>query len=94
MAEATVHAGARHTVFARGEHVDKDELFPPSDPLHNRVFPVGSLLAGYRYDLPLAGHVRWGLGAAGAVALVPEFLAADYGRRPLSWWVFAAAALR
>ena len=94
MAEATVHAGARHTVFARAEHVDKDELFPLSDPLHNRVFPVGSLLAGYRYDLPLAGHVRWGLGAAGAVALVPEFLAADYGRRPLSGWVFAAAALR
>src|SRR5207237_471115 len=45
MAEANVHAGARHTVFARAAHVDKDELFPLSDPLHDRVFPVGSLLA-------------------------------------------------
>jgi hypothetical protein len=38
--------------------------------------------------------VSWGLGASGAVAILPEFLANEYGRRPLSYWLFASARLR
>jgi hypothetical protein len=94
LAEASLRLGARHAVFARAERVEKDELFPSFDPFHVRVFPVGSVQAGYRYELPLRGRVSWTIGASGAVALVPEFLANEYGRRPLSYWVFAGARLR
>jgi hypothetical protein len=94
LAEASVRIGARHAAFLRAERVEKDELFTGSDPLHNRVFPVGSVLLGYRYELPVRGRLSWGLGASGAVALVPEFLLTDYGRRPLSYWVFADVRLR
>ena len=94
LAEATVSLGAGHAVFVRAERVEKDELFPSYDPFHVRVFPVGSVQAGYRYELPIRGPVSWGIGASAAVALVPEFLANEYGRRPLSYWVFAGARLR
>ena len=94
LAEASVRVGARHAVFTRVERVEKDELFPSYDPFHIRVFPVGSVLAGYRYELKVGGRVSWGIGAAGALAVVPEFLANEYGRRPLSFWIFAGARLR
>jgi hypothetical protein len=94
LAEATVRAGQRHAVFMRAERVEKDELFPSFDPFHVRVFPVVSIQGGYRYELPIGGHVSWGLGASGAVAILPEFLANEYGRRPLSYWLFASARLR
>jgi len=92
--EATVLPGRRHALFLRAERVEKDELFPSYDPFHVRVFPLVSVLAGYRYELPIRGPVAWGLGASGAVALLPEFLANEYGRRPLSYWIFASARLR
>ena len=81
-------------MFVRAERVEKDELFPSFDPFHVRVFPVGSVQAGYRYELPIRGRVSWSIGASGAMAIVPEFLANEYGRRPLSYWVFAGARLR
>jgi hypothetical protein len=94
LAEASVNPAARHAVFARAERVEKDELFPSYDPFHIRVFPVSSVQLGYRYELPIRGPVSWTVGASGAVALLPEFLANEYGRRPLSYWVFAGARLR
>ena len=92
--EATVHLGAAHAAFLRAEYVEKDELFPSYDPFHVRVFPVPSIELGYRYALPLGGPVRIGLGASGAIALLPEFLDNEYGHRPRSFWVFASARLR
>jgi hypothetical protein len=35
-----------------------------------------------------------GLGASGGIALLPEFLANEYGHRPMSFWLFANARLR
>ncbi len=94
LAEATVRLGDPHAVFFRAEWVEKDELFPSYDPFYIRVFPVSSVQAGYRYELPLRGPVALGLGASGAVAILPEFLANEYGHRPLSYWIFASARLR
>ena len=94
LAEATVRLGERHAAFVRAERVEKDELYPSYDPFHIRVFPVGSVQAGYRHELPIGGRVSWGLGASGAVAIVPEFIAPEYGRRPRSYWIFADARLR
>ena len=94
LAEAAVRIGPRHTVFLRGERVEKDELFPSFDPFHVRVFPVGTVQGGYRFDLPLRGPLAFGVGAQGAVTLVPAFLANEYGRRPLSYWLFVDARVR
>jgi hypothetical protein len=94
LAEATVRLGARHAAFVRAERVEKDELFPSFDPFHVRVFPLGEVQAGYRFELPIRGPLSWSVGASGAIAVLPEFLANEYGRRPLSYWVFAAARLR
>ena len=94
LAEASLRVSARQAVFLRAERVEKDELFPSYDPFHIRVFPVGSVQAGYRFELPIGGRVSWNVGASGAMALLPEFLANEYGRRPLSYWIFAGARLR
>jgi hypothetical protein len=94
LAEATLGIGSRHTASLRAERIEKDELYPAADPFHVRVFPIGSIQAGYRFELPVRGGVSWGLGALGAVALVPEFLATDYGRRPFSYWIFVDARVR
>ena len=94
LAEATVRIGSRHAPFVRAERVEKDELFPSYDPFHVRMFPLVEVQAGYRYELAIAGRVSWRLGASGAIALLPEFLANEYGRRPLSYWIFASARLR
>jgi hypothetical protein len=94
LAEASVRLGTRHGAFVRAERVQKDELFPSYDPFQVRVFPLAEVQAGYRYALPLPGRVSWGVGASGAIALLPEFLANEYGRRPLSFWIFAGARLR
>jgi hypothetical protein len=59
-----------------------------------RVFPLGEVQAGYRFELKVRGPLSWSVGASGAIAVLPEFLANEYGRRPLSYWVFAAARLR
>jgi hypothetical protein len=94
LAEVSVRIGVRQAAFMRAERVEKDELFPSYDPFHVRVFPLGEVQAGYRYELPIRGRVGWGLGASGAIAILPEFLANEYGRRPLSYWIFASARLR
>jgi hypothetical protein len=92
--EATAHAGRAHLAFLRAEHVDKDELYPGYDPFHPRVFPVAGVEVGYLYDLPLRGPVGVRAGGAMGVSLVPAFIAPDYGRRPLSYWLMAQARLR
>jgi hypothetical protein len=94
LAEVTLRLGASQAVFVRAERVEKDELFPSFDPFHVRVFPVGAVQAGYRYERRLHRRLSGGLGASGAVTLLPEFLANEYGRRPLSYWVFGLVRLR
>ena len=46
-----------HTVFARAERADKDELFD-TGPLVGRAFEVGKLSVGYAYSIPVAAHFR------------------------------------
>jgi hypothetical protein len=78
----------------RAEQADKDELFPVNDPFHARVFPVGKVEAGCVWDVLPRGHLVPGLGLAGAVHFLPEFLEPDYGRRPLSLLLFARLKVR
>ena len=92
-AEAAVALGERHVIFARAEHVQKDELFLAPDPRTGQVFDVGELTAGYRYDFLRRGHAALGLGASGTLAQVPHGLHDAYGDSPASALLFVRAAL-
>ncbi len=94
VAEAAVEPSTRLTVFARAEHVEKDELFLAPDPRAGRVFSVGEGTAGARYDFWRREHLRTGIGAALALSQVPGELHDVYGSTPVSALVFAHAALR
>jgi hypothetical protein len=84
-----------HTVFARAENVQKDELFEAPNPLAGRVFRVSELTLGYVYDIPLARHLALGLGAQGAVNFVPSAIEAAYGSNtPTGYMPFVRLKLR
>jgi hypothetical protein len=87
-------SGEEHTVFARAEHDQKDELFPALDPWIVRVFPLTKLTLGYVFDLPLSWPVRPGVGISGSLSLLPEELDGEYGRRPKSVLLFGRLTLR
>ena len=91
--ESAVNVG-RHTVFARAENVQKDELFEAPSPLAGQVFRVSELSLGYVYDLPLARHVALGLGAMGTVNLVPQAIKPAYGGSPVGWMPFGRLKIR
>jgi hypothetical protein len=84
----------RHTVFARAERVEKDELFPSADPRSGQVFTVGRLSAGYVIEVKDLGFFSGGIGAMGSVARVPDDLKSVYGDTPLSASLFARARLK
>jgi hypothetical protein len=94
LVESSLRLGVAHTVFGRAEQADKDELFPPGDPFHARIFPIGKVEAGYVWDVLPRSHLVPGVGFAAGVHFIPEFLEADYGRRPLSLLVFGRVKLR
>lgn len=93
--EANLVVGDAHNVFVRAERVEKDGLYAGFDPFHARVFPVGSILGGYLWELPIGGPLGFRLGGAAGWGLVPQFIAPDFGgRRPRSLWLLAQARLR
>src|SRR5262249_7724812 len=85
----------RHTVFARAENVDKDELFAddPLSPLHDRRFNVTKVSLGYGYTLPLAGHVTIDFGGLVSRYALPRALDPIYGRSPTSFMLFTRIKL-
>lgn len=85
--ESTLRRDA-HTVFARAERVDKDEL---SDDRTPRT--VTKTTAGYLYDFASFARCRWGAGASGSVMLVPRALRARYGSAPGAVMLFIRAKL-
>jgi hypothetical protein len=91
--EGAFQSGDRHTVFARAESAQKDELFVETDARAGDVFDVGELTAGYRYDFYRGEHTALGLGAAGTLSFLPSDLHDAYGDTPLSGLVFVRAAL-
>ena len=92
--EGALELDARHTVFARAEHVEKDELFVEPDPLAGRVFGVGGVTAGYRFDVVRGASGSVGIGAAATLDWVPSDLGPAYGDHPAAVLVFLRAALR
>lgn len=92
--EGALEVTDRHAVFARGERVEKDELFPAGDPRAEEVFTVGRIGTGYLYRVLGRGHLEADLGAMGSVTLVPEPLKSAYGDTPLSASLFVRARIR
>lgn len=86
--ESTVAWDARHTVFARAETVEKDELFPEDDALHGHIHRVQKLAAGYIRELPSPEWVRIGGGGLLAVHFLPDSLETTYGETPVSFNLF------
>jgi hypothetical protein len=84
----------RHTLFARAENTEKDELFPVGDPLHGRKLDVSKFSVGYVYDIPVGEHLSLGLGAVGSLYSLPSALAPAYGSGPSSYMVFTRVKLR
>jgi hypothetical protein len=92
--EGSGELGEHHTVFARAERIEKNELFPDGDSRADEVFTVGRISAGYIREVLRFDHLGLGLGAMGSAALVPETLKGVYGDTPLSASLFARARLR
>ncbi|WP_338027959.1 hypothetical protein [Croceibacterium selenioxidans] len=89
LAEANWDITKRHTVFGRVENVENDELFPDhDDPLHDQMFRVTKLQAGYAYTLPV-GPFGLSLGGTVATFIKPDALDAVYGDNPMGYTVFA-----
>ena len=93
-AEGGFQSGERHTIFARAESVEKDELFLEPDARAGQVFRVGELTGGYRYDFFRAEHASAGIGAAGTLTFVPTKLRSAYGDTPTSALLFLHVGLR
>lgn len=91
--ESLVNFHETHTVFARAERVDKDELFPPGDPREGKEFTVNKISLGYIYDFPKWRHLHLGVGGLGSAHILPGTLASTYGETPLSFMLFARAKL-
>jgi hypothetical protein len=91
--ESAAAATANLTVFARYEHVAKDELFLPDQPLYGRAFTIQKLSLGYVYDFAHLAGIRLGLGALLSAYDFPAALNGTYSSRPTSFMVFVRARL-
>jgi hypothetical protein len=88
--ELTIHA--THTVFARLERVQEDELFESPSPLTGQEFAVTKLSVGYIHDWPLGKHLYFGLGGLMSLYDLPAAVNTAYGS-PHSYMAFARLKL-
>jgi hypothetical protein len=86
--ESAVIFEKTHTVFARYENVEKDELFLEDEPLAGQTFTVNKISVGYIYDFPETHRLQFGVGALGSIHFIPDDLEEVYGDTPLSCMVF------
>jgi hypothetical protein len=94
LAESALRFADVHSVFARLEWVEKDELFTVEDPRHIDVYTVGKLNLGYTFDFFRSKGFGLGAGVAGSVHFLPDELDSAYGNRPSSFYGFVRARLR
>jgi len=91
--ESAVSLG-RHTVFARAEDADKNELFQAPSPLAGQTLNVAAFSLGYIYDIPLARHFALGLGGVGSKSVLPAVARPAYGGSPASFMGFLRLKIR
>jgi Cu/Ag efflux protein CusF len=91
LAESVLRFGGRHYLTARGEIVDKDELFAGQDvppALGHGILRVKALTIGYSRDLIEAHGIAGALGANATRYAIPATLEPYYGRNPRSLHLF------
>ena len=91
--ESLLNFHETHTIFARAERVDKDELFPPGDPLEGKEFTVNKISLGYIYDFPKWAHLKFGIGGLGSIHIIPDGMQSAYGDAPLAFMLFTRLKL-
>jgi hypothetical protein len=92
--ESAVVFSRKHTVFARAERVQKDDLFLPGDPMAGQAFTIGEGTVGYIRDFAAGAHAVFGVGGLGTIDFVPTALESTYGKKnPLSFMLFVRAKL-
>jgi hypothetical protein len=91
--ESALEISPRHTVFARAERVNNDELFQGDDPLAGQPMQVGKVSVGYIYDFTRTGPLRWGIGALASTFRVPAEAVPAYGAHPSAYMVFLQVRL-
>ena len=84
----------RHTIFARAENAQKNELFQAPSPLAGRAFRVSTFSLGYIYDIPVARHLALGLGGLGSAYALPAAIKPAYGGDPSSVMGFVRMKIR
>jgi hypothetical protein len=92
VAESAVTIRSTHTVFARLERVQEDELFSGASPFAGEEFGVTKLSVGYIHDWPLAAHLYFGLGGLMSLYALPSTANSAYGS-PRSYMAFARLKL-
>ncbi len=82
MAESNLQLDRMNSVFGRVEYVRKSgqELVLP-DPLDSEEFDIGTLSLGYIREFAGYRGATFGVGARGAINLIPEALERVYGSR-------------
>jgi hypothetical protein len=91
--ESALEITPKHTVFARAEQVNNDELFAAPDPRAGQAMKVGKLSVGYIYDFTQTGPLRWGIGALASTFRVPSEAVSAYGAHPAAYMVFLQVRL-
>jgi len=94
--ESSLRVLGRHTISARFEAADKDELFPHFHPtgrierpaLPVPTFRVKALTAGYTIDILKRGGALYGIGANRTWYRFPEILQGFYGPSPKATTVY------
>jgi hypothetical protein len=100
LGEASLTLFRRHHLVARGEIVDKDELFPhpiltvvPRPPLPVRVFHVQAYTLGYTIDILRLPSMTTGAGANVTTYRFPPILDGFYGPHPHAVLLYLHARL-
>ena len=91
--ESAISLSKRHTLFARAEQSDKDELLAPGTAQAGEAFRVRKFSLGYIRDLRTQGHFRLGLGVLGSVYSLPRELESQYGNSR-SYMLFARVKIQ
>lgn len=90
MAESNLQLDRANTVFGRAEYVRKGgEELRLAGPLQDQEFDIGTLSVGYIREFAGFSGATVGLGARGAINLIPGSLESTYGSRtPVGLAVF------
>ena len=91
--ESAAAWSGRHTVFARAESAEKDELSLEGEPLSGRIFRVNKVTLGYIRDFDLVNHFKFGAGVQGSKHFIPSDLDDVYGGDPESLLLFVRLKL-